>query len=147
MKRKKPMSIGHWPRWSFLIFSLISCGDDGIEPITEEELVGQWAATEIEGAIDANLDPLPIDGSVSTWTFNADGTYEWFLNAPPFFTFDGAGTYSLSGNILTVTGIIANTLFSETAGNEDAISLTFGTSTTFSFRDEDDAQWRYAKVQ
>lgn len=143
------------PKWSndwslalvvILIASLISCSGDGTEPITEQELVGQWAATEIEGAIDANGNPLAINGSVSTWTFNADGTYQWFLHAQPFFNLDGTGTYSLSGNILTVTGIIASTLFSATTGNEDTISITFG-SNTFSFRDEDGSLWRYAKVQ
>lgn len=146
MKNPKYFNNGSLALLVILIASLISCSDSGIEPITEQELVGKWAATEIEGAIDANGNPLAINGSVSTWTFNADGTYRWFLNALPFFDFDGTGTYSLNGNTLTVTGIIANTLFFETAGNEDAISLTFGNN-SFSFRDEDGDRWSYAKVQ
>jgi len=124
----------------------LQVGGSATEPITEQELVGQWAATEIEGAIDASGNPLAINGSVSTLTFNANGTYRWFLHAQPFFNLDGSGAYSLNGNTLTVTGIIANTLFFETPGNDDAIPLTFGND-TFSFRDEDGARWRYAKVQ
>lgn len=125
---------------------LISCDNSSTEPGTEEELIGQWAATEIQGAIDASGNPLSIDGSVSTWTFNTDGTYQWFLHAQPQFNLNGTGTYSSNGDILTVTGIIADTLFSETSGSEDAISLTFGAN-AFSFRDEDGDQWSYAKVQ
>ena len=145
MKKPKNGSRWSWALVAILTPNLMTCGT-GTDPLTEEGIVGQWAATEIEGAIDATGDPLEIDGSVSTWIFNADGTYQWFLHAAPFYTFDGAGTFSLSGDVMTVTGIVANTLFSETTGNEDAITLTFGNN-TFSFRDEDGDRWRYARVQ
>lgn len=145
-------------KWSLalvviLIPCLTSCDNSDTEPATgqesigqELELAGQWAATEIQGAVDASGNPLSIDGSVSTFTFNADGTYQWFLHAQPSFNLEGAGTYSLNGATLTVTGVIADTLFSETSGNEYAISLTLGAD-TFSFRDEDRDRWSYAKVQ
>jgi len=144
-------NLKYFNNWSLavvviLIAGLTNCSGSSTEPLTEQELVGQWAATEIQGAIDGNGNPLPINGSVSTWTFNANGTYQWFLHAQPIFNFDGTGTYSLNGKVLTVTGIIANTLFSETSGNDDAISLTFGTD-TFSFRDDGSDRWSYAKVQ
>lgn len=129
---------------------LISCDnsstESSTEPKAERELVGQWVATAIQGAIDANGNPLSIDGSVSTWTFNKDGTYHWFLHAEPHFNLEGEGTYSSSGDILTVTGIIANTLFSETPGSEEAIPITYGTN-AFIFKDEDGDQWNYAKAQ
>jgi len=128
-----------------LLCTLNGCGNNSTEPITEMELVGQWEATEIQGAVDGMGNPLPINGSVSTWTFHSNGTYEWFLHAQPIFNFDGNGSYSLNGNILTVSGIIANTLFSETPGNEDEISLTFGKE-TLSFRDEDGDRWSYRKI-
>jgi hypothetical protein len=50
----------------------------------------------------------------------------------------------LNGKILTVDGIIANTLFSETPGNKDTITLTLGTN-KFSFRDEDGDRWSYSR--
>ena len=130
-----------------LIFigSLLSCKKNPTEP-SSIALPGQWVATEIEGAIDANGNPLKVDGSVSTWTFKSDGTYQWFLHARPFYDLDGTGTYSLDGKILTVDGIIANTLFSETPGNKDTITLTLGAD-KFSFRDEDGDRWSYAKKQ
>ena len=126
-------------------FALACSSNDSITAPVDFELSGsRWAATEIEGAIDPSGNPLPIDGSVSTWTFNSDGTYSWFLRALPFFDLSGRGTYNLNGNVLTVSGIIANTLFSETSGNEDAITLSIGAD-TFSFRDEGGARWSYAK--
>ena len=130
---------------SMLIALSASCSENVTGPTVPLDLPGQWLATEIEGAIDANGNPLTITGSVSTWTFNADGTYRWFLHALPFFDLDGGGTYSLDGNRLTVTGIIANTLFSETSGSTDVISLTIGNG-TIRFPDEDGDQWSYAKV-
>lgn len=126
--------------WGFIV----SCNNSSTEPNSDIDLVGQWEAIEIEGAIDANGNPLAVDGTVSTWIFNSNGSYQWFLHALPFFDLNGTGTYNLNGNVLNVDGIIANTLFSETSGNEDAISLTIGTN-TFSFRDEDGDRWKYAK--
>ena len=131
---------------ALVFISVLSCSENTTEPLTEEELIGQWAATEIEGAIDENGNPLAISAAVSTWIFSENGTYIWFLHAQPIFTFDGTGTYSLDGSTLTVTGIIANTLFSETSGNSDAVALTFG-SNSFSFRDEDGDRWSYARIQ
>ena len=130
-----------------LIGCVLACsGNDSITAPVDFDLSGSsWAATEIEGAIDRNGNPLLIDGSVSTWTFNSNGTYSWFLQALPFFDLAGTGTYILNGNVLTVSGIIANTLFSETSGNEDAITLTIGAD-TFSFRDEGGARWTYSKI-
>lgn len=126
----------------FLVGCLLGC-KNSTEPDTID-LPGQWVATEIEGAIDANGNPLKIDGSVSTWTFNSDGTYQWYLHARPFYYLDGTGTYSLDGKTLTVDGIVANTLFSETAGSKDAIPLTLGAD-NFSFRDEDGDRWSYSR--
>lgn len=122
---------------------LNSCKKNPSEP-SSIDLPGQWVATEIEGAIDANGNPLKIDGNVSTWIFNSDGTYQWFLHARPFYYLDGTGTYSLNGKTLTVDGVIANSLFSRTAGTKDVISLTLGTD-KFSFRDEDGDRWSYAR--
>jgi|GEM_PF-2808526 len=121
-----------------------SSNDSMTAPVDFELSGSRWAATEIEGAIDRNGNPLPIDGSVSTWTFNSDGTYSWFLRALPFFDLSGGGVYNLNGNVLTVSGIIANTLFSETSGSEDSITLSISDN-AFSFRDEDGDRWSYTK--
>jgi hypothetical protein len=107
-------------------------------------VVGQWCVIEIEGAAPPfDLPQQPC--AVSTWTFNADGSYQWFLHASPFFVLDGAGTYSLSGSALTVSGIIADTLFSSTPGNLDVVPLEITSPELFRFRDEDQDRWTYQK--
>ena len=143
--RSRFRGFGMWSASLLAIVLSASCSGSTIAPTTLLNLAGQWVATEIEGAVDANGNPLTITGSVSTWTFNTNGTYSWFLHALPFFNFDGTGTYTLDGNRLTVTGIIANTLFSETPGSTDVIPLTIGDG-TFSFRDEEGDRWSYAMV-
>jgi hypothetical protein len=130
----------------FLIGCLMSCKSNSTESTSSIDLVGQWEATEIQGAIDANGNPLNVDGNVSTWTFNSNGTYRWFLHALPWYDLNGTGTYNLNGATLTVDGIIANTLYSRTTGKDDAIKLTIGTN-TLSFRDEDGDRWSYKKVK
>jgi hypothetical protein len=101
-------------------------------------LVGTWEVTDIEGA------PVSVNGSNSTWVFRENGTYSWFLFVSGFSDLDGGGSYSLDGGVLTISGIVANTLFE---GIPDGlVQLSFGSS-TFSFRDDEGDRWRYRRAQ
>ncbi len=123
--------------FAFLIASLtwIHCGgDSATSPSNGFDIVGTWELVSIATA-------PPVDASNSTWTFKADGTYEWFLL---FFSFDlsGGGTYSLSGSTLTCTGVIVNV----TATPE--INLTISNhNDTFSFPDDEGDRWTYNRAQ
>ena len=128
----------------FICLILMSCSDNPINLSDPLELRGfSWGSIEIEGAINADGSPRTVDASTSTWTFRQDGSYTWFLFAPPFFDLNGVGNYVLEGDTLFVSGIVANTLIGETPQNY--LLLTFG-SDTFSFRDEDGDRWTYAKT-
>ena len=98
-----------------------------------DQLVGTWEVTSIQGA------PGKVDGSNSTWTFNANGTYNWFLFYPMYYDEWDSGSYSFDGQTLTVTGGMANQLI-----NGNSVDLTIKND-TFSFRDTDGARWVYKK--
>lgn len=98
-----------------------------------DQLVGTWDVTSIQGA------PGRVNGSNSTWTFNANGTYSWFLLYLPDYDVSDSGSYSFDGKTLTVTGAMANQLIS---GN--SVDLTIKND-TFSFRDMDGDRWVYKK--
>jgi hypothetical protein len=128
--------------WLFAVAVMVLAGtaacDSGNEVSAPPDLTGTWAVTEVQGA------PGPVDASNSTWTFRADGTYDWFFFYPGFFDLEGSGTYVLEDNILTVTGIFANTVISESP--DGRVALSSGNN-TFSFRDDDGDRWTYFKVQ
>jgi len=107
-----------------LAFDVLSAAD---------QLIGTWEVTSIQGA------PGRVDGSNSTWTFYANGTYDWFLFYPGYYDVSDSGSYSFDGTTLTVTGAIANQLI-----NGDSVDLTFKKG-TFSFRDMDGDRWVYKK--
>ncbi|MCP4708077.1 MAG: hypothetical protein GY869_05595, partial [Planctomycetes bacterium] len=98
-----------------------------------DQLIGTWEVTSIQGA------PGKVNGSNSTWTFNANGTYSWFLFYPGYYDVSDSGSYSFDGTTLTVTGQIAYQLI-----NGDSVDLTFKKG-TFSFRDMDGDRWVYKK--
>ncbi len=107
-------------------------------------LTGSWGATTIEGSLDPQGNPLQVDASVSTWTFNADGSYTWFLHAPPWYDISGSGNCTLNGSDLSVDGIIADTLIRSYSNK--TIPLTISqTGNTFSFLDEDGDRWVYER--
>lgn len=102
------------------------------------ELEGPWDATLIEGAIDAEGNPLVIDGSVSSLEFFCDGTYTWFLNALPWYDLNGGGNVSFSDNTLYFTGALNDWLGVPT------VNYSIG-DTDITFLDEDGDRWRYHK--
>jgi len=106
-------------------------------------LSGVWEAVEIQGALDASGGPLQVDGTVSTLTFSDDGTYTWFIHAPPFSDLDGNGTYRLDGSTLFVTGILTQLV----SGNpqNDRLELTFNGDSSVSFFDDEADRWSYEK--
>ena len=145
--RRQPQSLALFGSVLALILAAPGCGDDPVGSVIVDDpgfLTGQWCAIEIEGAAPEYVTPQQ-PCVVSTWSFGADGTYQWFLRAQPYYFLDGAGTYSLSGNVLTVNGIVANTLFASTPGNQDVISLEIVSSNTFRFRDDDQDRWTYRR--
>ncbi|MFC1556611.1 hypothetical protein ACFL6I_03345 [candidate division KSB1 bacterium] len=116
---------------------LAGCSDDDnpAAPAATFDIVGSWAVTEIEGA-------PPVDSSNSTWIFNADGTYEWFLFFEDIFDLNAEGNYTLNGITLTCDGDIAD--ITETT----TINLTVSNNNnTFSFLDGDGDRWTYNRVQ
>lgn len=128
----------------FIGLILMSCSSNPINSSEPLELSGfSWGSIEIEGAINADGSPRAVDASTSTWTFRQDGTYTWFLFAPPFYDLNGNGTYTFRGDTLLVSGIVANLLIGEIPQNY--LILTFGND-TFSFRDDDGDRWTYAKI-
>ena len=136
---------------SILVIALLGAGcSDSPSPTSQMTsgstgfLEGQWCATEIEGAADPYYRPQQ-PCAVSTWTFNGDGTYQWFLHASPYYVLDGSGTYSLDGTALTVSGIIADTLFSYTMGSQDVLSLEVVSDDMIRFRDEDHDRWTFER--
>lgn len=107
----------------------------GCDSSTESEnqpldIVGIWDITEI-GLLTA------LDSSNSIWTFEAGGTYEWFLLIESF-DLQGQGIYSLNGNTLMVDGFVRNVFGS------NPINLTFSNNNnTFSLLDTDGDRWTY----
>ena len=98
-------------------------------------IVGRWGVTEIEGA-------PPVDSSNSTWTFKADGTYEWFFLYPGIFDWSSEGSYNLDGTTLTCDGFI--TQVTGTSNIELKISED---QNTFSFLNDEGERWTYSRLQ
>jgi hypothetical protein len=122
-----------------LTFATVGCGDDKPTRSGQTEpgdLVGTWAISALEGA------PGPVDASNSTWTFRSDGSYDWFFRYEPYFNVAGSGSYSVEGNVLTVRGIVRQTIL---AGNsEDYVTLSWS-GNSFSFIDDEGDRWTYTK--
>jgi len=98
------------------------------------DIVDVWEVTEIEGA-------PPVSASNSTWTFNANGTYEWFLLLAGH-DWTSEGNYSLEETTLTCDGFI--TIVTGTEEIEITIS---NNNNTFSFLDGDGDRWTYDRVE
>ena len=130
--------------FSFLIAAILvsftgllaACDSNDNSAGDDFHIVGTWALTSLEGA------PGPVDASNSTWTFRSNGTYSWFFAFDPFFDLDGSGNYSLQESTLTVDGIVAQTVVSQSPNGR--IPLTLNTN-TFSFEDDDGDRWTYVK--
>jgi hypothetical protein len=102
------------------------------------ELEGPWDATLIEGALDPDGNPLVVDGSVSSLEFFCDGTYTWFLNAPPWYDLNSGGNVIFSDSTLYFTGALNDFLGVPT------VNYSVG-DTDITFLDEDGDRWRYHK--
>jgi len=123
-----------------VIFS--GCGEKGVEntkvEFKYEMLYGAWGATLIEGALDPNGNPLDVDSTVSSILFDEGNTYYVFLEAPPWYSVYGDGSYSYSDGKIHLTGIIPDML------GVTSISYRPG-SNTINFRDNDGDRWAYKK--
>jgi len=123
---------------TFLIPLFLSCGNDDnpTQPPDTFDIVGIWEVTEVEGT------PSPVNSSNSTWTFNADGTYEWFFLFEDIFDLSSEGNYSLNESVLTCDGFITNVT------GTTIINITISNNNnTFSFLDEDGDRWTYNRAQ
>ena len=119
---------------------MISCSNDDDSPTGPVEgfdIVGSWALTKLEGA------PGSVSAENSTWVFNSDGTYTWFLKYAPYFDETDNGNYSINDNILTLSGGIPMIV----AGETDALTLTIESVSTFSFKDDEGDKWTYEKIE
>ena len=121
-----------------IVFFSVSCDKDK-SPTTPPEpldIVGTWEVSQIGSVTDA-------DGSNSTWTFKADGTYEWFLLLL-YYDYNGEGTYTLDGSYLTVDGIVAELYYQESKTLKLTIS---NNNNTFSILDPDGDTCIYNRKQ
>ena len=122
---------------SVILITILSLGcSEDKSPIVPEDtfdIVGVWEVTEIEGA-------PTVDGSNSTWTFNSDGTYTWFLMLLNF-DFNSEGNYNLDGTTLTCDGFIVVVM------GTTEINITISNNNTFSVLDGDGDRWTYNRVQ
>jgi hypothetical protein len=114
------------------------CGKDDPPTVPPTGLVGDWCATRIDGSLDPQGNPLVVTCAVSTWTFRTDGTYSWYLHAPPWYTWDDSGTYTYADDRIVLIGNVS------ALPNEGFISCPVG-SNTFTFLDEDGDRWDYRK--
>ena len=113
-----------------LTLVLVGCDSSTESENQPIDIVGIWDLTEI--GVETGL-----SSSNSVWTFEADGTYEWFLLIESF-DLEGQGTYSLDGNTLTIDDGFAKNVFGTGS------ILTFSNNNnTFSLLDNDGDRWTY----
>lgn len=120
---------------AFLITSSVNCDKDENSTGSPStfDIVGIWEVASIEGA-------GPVDGTNSTWTFNADGNYQWFLELG-IAHINAAGDYSLTGNTLYCVG--PNSYIAGT----DNVNITItNNNNTFSLLDGDGNRWTYNRT-
>lgn len=123
----------------FLLSILCSCNKNSENSVVEPESgtpIGTWCATRIDGSLDPNGNPLVVTCDVSTWVFNSDGTYTWFLHAPPYYNVDDTGTYTYENERITLNGAVSQLPV------DGYIEFPEG-STSFTFLDDDDDRWVY----
>jgi hypothetical protein len=111
---------------------VLSCSSS-IDP-EDFDIIDTWVLTDLEGA----------SGTFnSDWTFAQDGTYQWdFFSDVLSLDLDGVGTYTLTGDVLTVTGIVSTTVISTFTVKELELSLQ---EDSFSFEDEEGSRWTYER--
>lgn len=125
------------------IFCLLSvlcvftmCDDPASNNESDYSIVGIWCANRIDGSLDPDGNPLVVTGDVSSWIFNRDGTYTWFLYAPPYYDVADTGKYEYKNQKITFDGQISQLLangYIECPEN----------STSFTFLDYGGARWTY----
>lgn len=99
-------------------------------------IVGTWYATRIDGSLDPEGNPLEVTGDVSTWVFNSDGTYSWFLHASPYYYLDDTGTYTYENELIVLNGMVS--VLPAKGYIECPIN-----SRSFTFLDDDNDRWIY----
>ena len=119
-----------------VLLFVTGCSDDNVVGLARD-LQGSWGTTAIEG-------PPPeyeINASVSTFTFNENGTYAWFLDAPPWYDRTDYGNYTLSGDTLFLNGgVLEYSGFTHQPGSYLILDRS---GDFFSFRDADNDKWTY----
>ena len=104
---------------------------------TSTDLQGSWELIALEGS------PAGVNASNSIWTFNNDGSYDWFLNLAPY-NLQGSGNYNLEGLALFVDGLVSSTV--NAASDYPNILLLAFENNTFSFVDDNGDRWTYRKI-
>ena len=78
-------------------------GGTGVEP---DDLAGIWTAESIVFTSAENSEltmDVANEGATMSLTLNADGTFAWSFDFPGEPTEDEIGTYTVSGNTLTIS--------------------------------------------
>ncbi len=112
----------------------LGCSDD--DP---PGMISEWSAVLIEGALDpdGNLHEQ-VDGTWSKIAFRDNGTYTWFLDAPPWYDLSGEGSYTTvpdSGFIRIGSGPILAYL--------GVSKFDIPSNDSLTFVDDDNDRWTY----
>ena len=111
-----------------------ACTDDGVTGVEPDDLAGTWTATAIvfSSVADPNtsVDVVP-EGAALTLVLSADGTYSFVSVFPGEPDEDETGTYTVSGDVMTITptGMDPETF----AVSRDGDTMTLTDSDTFDF--------------
>lgn len=127
--------------YAVLTFGIIGCGgdsDDG-DGDSGSEWVGTWSLDSLDGQnFEAFWASLGFSIVTNNWTFHEDGTWEAELTLEGLPTVKSMGTYSLSGSNYTATGLSdaledteANTGTWSSTGNTLTLSGADGTTIVF----------------
>lgn len=111
-----------------------ACTDDGATGVAPDDLAGTWTATAM--VFSSVADPtttvdVVTEGAALTLVLNADGTYSFVSVFPGEPDEDETGTFSVSGDVMTITptGLDPETF----AIFRDGDTLTLTDSDTFDF--------------
>jgi hypothetical protein len=113
---------------------------DEAASVMGNSIIGSWGLTYLEGA------PSSVNSSNSVWNIKVNGTYDWFFYYAGYYNIPkDDGSYTINGNHLCVTGVLAETVFEGISGG--CVDITPGSDlNSFSFLDDEGDKWTYKRL-